>query len=235
MSGVIRAPKSLPVVRFVPALAACGVLLLAGCGTATGQQGQQGRESAAPSGECSYTAEGDPAKPVDPPSTNGIKRSGQVTWTLTTSQGDLTLTGDAEHAPCTVHSFDSLVKQQYFDDTRCHRLVDSGIFVLQCGDPSATGRGGPGYSFPDEKSALNSYKQGAVAMANSGPDTNGSQFFLVYQDSELPPNYTVFATMDQASIDVVGRIAAEGQDGSNQDGSGVPNNEAKIIKAAPKA
>lgn len=108
-------------------------------------------------------------------------------------------------------------------------------FVLQCGDPSATGRGGPGYSFPDEKSALNSYKQGAVAMANAGPDTNGSQFFLIYQDSDLPPDYTVFATMDQASIDVIGRIAAEGQDGSNEAGGGVPNNEAKIIRAAPKA
>ncbi len=123
-----------------------------------------------------------------------------------------------EAAPCTVNSFLSLAQQGYFDDTVCHRLVDTGIFILQCGDPSATGAGGPGYTIPDETDPGMTYPAGTVAMANRGGNaaTGGSQFFLVWADTPLPPEYTVFGTMDKAGIDVVAGIAAEGIDAADQ-------------------
>ena len=121
---------------------------------------------------------GDPAKPVDPPAPGEVRTSGETAWTLTTNQGPVTITMDRSRTPCTVHSFESLARQKYFDNTQCHRLVDSGIFVLQCGDPTGTGRGGPGYRFADEVSGSEKYPAGTVAMANAGKDTNGSQFFI---------------------------------------------------------
>ena len=93
------------------------------------------------------------------------------------------ITLDPVRAPCTVHSFVSLADQGFFDETKCHRLVDSGIFLFQCGDPSGTGSGGPGYTFADELDGTESYTKGVVAMANGGANTNGSQFMLVYRDS----------------------------------------------------
>ncbi|GAB3704176.1 peptidylprolyl isomerase [Mariniluteicoccus flavus] len=181
--------------------------------------------------KCSYPPSGDPAKPVDPPSPTEVKTSGQVKLTMNLGQGPVTFTMDRSATPCTAHSFESLVKQGYFDDTACHRLVDSGIFVLQCGDPTGTGRGGPGYRFADELKGSEKYPAGTVAMANAGANTNGSQFFFVYKDSPLPPKYTAFGQLDEASLGVVARIAAEGQDGSNPDGSGKPNGDAKIATA----
>ena len=116
---------------------------------------------------------------------------------------------DNGKAPCTVNSFASLAQQGYFDNTPCHRLTTAPeLGVLQCGDPSGTGTGGPGYRFPNEY-PTNQYRltdpalqvpvlypRGTLAMANAGPGTNGSQFFLVYRDSMLPPTYTVFGTID---------------------------------------
>ena len=97
----------------------------------------------------------------------------------------------------------SLATQGYFDGTICHRLTtleESGIAVIQCGDPSGTGSGGPGYTFADETTGDEKYTAGVIAMANRGPDTNGSQFFIVYDDSPLPPDYTVFGSIDDASL-----------------------------------
>ena len=185
---------------------------------------------------CAYPAEGEAAKPADPPPTGDVETSGTATYTLQFNGdapgqpgGDVTITMDRSATPCTVNSFVSLADQGYFDDTSCHRLADSGLFVLQCGDPTGTGSGGPGYSFADELAGGESYTRGVVAMANAGPDTNGSQFFLVWEDSTgLPPAYTVFGSMDSASRDVVAGMAGEGQDGSYGDGTGKPNNPAKI-------
>ncbi|MEO7587742.1 MAG: peptidylprolyl isomerase [Arachnia sp.] len=190
----------------IPVLA-CSLLLMAGCGNAN-ESGPGGDAVQAVS--CEYPTDGNPAKAVDPPSTKDIKNAGTASATIHLTAGDIEITLDRAATPCTVHSFESLAQQGYFDDTRCHRLTDQGIFVLQCGDPSATGRGGPGYSFADETNPSMKYPAGTVAMANAGPDTNGSQFFLVYADTDLPPDYTVFGTMDQAGIDVVGGIAAQG-------------------------
>lgn len=179
-------------------------------------------------GACDYTVTGSAARPVQPPTTTDIASSGTVSYVMHLTEGDVTLRLDRAEAPCTVHSFESLVAQKYFDDTRCHRLVDSGIFVLQCGDPTATGSGGPGYSFPDELDGTEKYGRGTLAMANSGPNTNGSQFFLVYDTSPLPPKYTVFGSFNEESREVVAGIASQGQDGSSSAGGGVPNSPAKV-------
>lgn len=178
---------------------------------------------------CSYRPSGEPAKPVDPPEPQA-PATGSTSVALSFAAGDVRITMDRPQAPCTVHSFESLASQGFYTDTTCHRLADNGLFMLQCGDPTGTGMGGPGYRFDDEVDPEAVYTAGTVAMANAGPDTNGSQFFLVYQDSRLPPAYTVLGRMDQASTEVVARIAAEGQDGSNADGTGRPNNEARIRK-----
>jgi peptidyl-prolyl cis-trans isomerase B (cyclophilin B) len=141
---------------------------------------------------------------------------------IKTNRGDLGVTLRTDSAPCTANSFTSLTEQGYYDGTPCHRLVTAGIFVLQCGDPSGTGRGGPGYRFPDELSGKETYPAGTLAMANAGPDTNGSQFFIVYRDSPLPPSYTVFGQVDAAGLAVVRSIAKAGSDDSNGAGDGAP-------------
>lgn len=142
--------------------------------------------------------------------------------TVTTSCGDITMELDGARAPQTVASFLGLARSGYWNDSPCHRLVTSGIFVLQCGDPTGSGSGGPGYRFADELSGSETYPAGTLAMANAGPGTNGSQFFIVYADSRLSPNYTVFGHTDAAGIAVVKKIGDGGQDGSYPDGSGKP-------------
>jgi peptidyl-prolyl cis-trans isomerase B (cyclophilin B) len=133
--------------------------------------------------------------------------------------GDVTLTMDRSKAPCTVNSFESLADQGYFDDTSCHRLAPD--FVLQCGDPTATGRGGPGYRYADELTGTETYPYGTLAMANAGPNTNGSQFFIIIADGvRLAPSYTVFGSVDAAGMQVIEAIAAQGGvDPSNAQGS----------------
>lgn len=191
--------------------------------SASGQSGAGGTTT------CDYPAAGTAAKAATPPPTADIPATGTVRYTIALTGGPVTITMDRAAAPCTVNSFVSLADQGYFNATRCHRLTDSGIFVLQCGDPSGTGSGGPGYSFADETTGKESYTSGVVAMANAGPDTNGSQFFLVWSDSTgLPPSYTVFGRMDTASRDVVAQMAGEGEDGSNGPGDGKPNNPSEI-------
>ncbi len=121
-------------------------------------------------------------------------------------------------APCTIGSWTSLAEQDFFDRTPCHRLSTSAtLSVLQCGDPTGTGTGGPGYAFDDENLDGATYPAGTVAMANSGPDTNGSQFFLVYADSTLPPSYTPVGTVVEG-LDVVTAIAEAGVATDGTDG-----------------
>lgn len=157
---------------------------------------------------CIYLPGGQAAKPVNLPSTNDVATSGLATFIMTMSAGEVTMTLDRSGAPCAVNSFASLVSQGYFDNTDCHRLVPG--FVLQCGDPTGTGRGGPGYSFADETKGTETYARGTVAMANAGPNTNGSQFFIVLEDSNLSPDYDVLGRVDSASMSVIDAIAAKG-------------------------
>lgn len=168
-----------------------------------------------------------------------IDKSAKYTFTLQTTCGDIPIAMDAAKAPATVNSFAFLAGKGFFDHTRCHRLTTNGIYVLQCGDPTATGSGGPGYKLPDENltafgkadaQGMVTYPAGTVAMANSGPNTGGSQFFLVYKDSPLAPNYTPFGTMSADGLKVLDKIAAAG-DNSGGQGDGAPNATAVIDKA----
>ncbi|HUQ54175.1 peptidylprolyl isomerase [Lentzea sp.] len=161
---------------------------------------------------CEYTKGQEPAAKENTPPANGEQpATGTVGVTLGTSIGDLKLNLDRSLAPCTVNNFVSLAKQKYFDNTTCHRLVVTGIQVLQCGDPGGNGMGGPGYSFKDEVYPELTYGRGVLAMANSGPDTNGSQFFVVYGDgSNLQAKYTIFGTIDQDSLKKIDEVAKTG-------------------------
>ncbi|MFI5775932.1 peptidylprolyl isomerase [Nocardia sp. NPDC051570] len=177
---------------------------------------------------CTYRDGGEPAKPgIQKPNGDGIVAKGQESVTITTNQGPLGLNLDRGESPCTVNSFVSLVSQHYFDNAPCHRLSTKGLQMLQCGDPTGTGKGGPGYAFDNEyPTDLYSgpqdpnaqmpvlYKRGTIAMANAGPGTNGSQFFLLTGDSQLPPLYTIFGTVDDAGMKTLDKIAAIGDDGS---------------------
>jgi peptidyl-prolyl cis-trans isomerase B (cyclophilin B) len=146
-------------------------------------------------------------------------RGGLVVVTMGTNRGPVTLELDAAKAPCTVQSFLTLVGADYFTDSACHRVTTALIFVVQCGDPTATGSGGPGYRFDDENLPAGAgYPRGTLAMANAGPGTNGSQFFLVYKDSQLPPGYTAFGTIDATGLATLDKIAAAGVEGGGQDG-----------------
>ena len=142
--------------------------------------------------------------------------------TLRTSEGDIVIALNAAKAPHTVNSFNFLAGQKFYNGSHCHRLTTQGIYVLQCGDPTGTGRGGPGYQFQDENLNGATYRTGTVAMANAGPNTNGSQFFLVYKDTALPPSYTPFGTIT-SGLDIVQKIAAAGDDDTNGAGDGRPN------------
>jgi peptidyl-prolyl cis-trans isomerase B (cyclophilin B) len=193
---------------------------LVSCGDETSSAGDSGGSSgdSNAAATCEYpSGGGQPAKDVEPPSGEPTA-TGDVDATISTSVGDIGVTLDAEAAPCTVNSFLSLADQGYYDDTPCHRLTTQGIYVLQCGDPTGSGAGGPGYSFPDELNGKEKYPAGTLAMANAGPDTNGSQFFMVYDDTQLPPAYTVFGTIDEAGLKVLGDVAAKGTSNGSPDG-----------------
>jgi peptidyl-prolyl cis-trans isomerase B (cyclophilin B) len=145
--------------------------------------------------QCSYTSHPPATRNVGiPPSGADTKLKYQAT--IKTNRGDVVIDLLNTRAPCTVNSFVYLAEKGYYNSTPCPRLVTSGIYVLQCGDPSGTGSGGPGYEFADENLAGATYPAGTLAMANAGPNTNGSQFFIVYKDTAgLSPSYTPFGTV----------------------------------------
>jgi peptidyl-prolyl cis-trans isomerase B (cyclophilin B) len=163
--------------------------------------------------DCTYKPSAEPAaKTAKAPANGKVKASGTSAVTMNTSIGELQLTLDSNLAPCTVNSFLSLVGQKYFDSTTCHRMtVGAGLQVLQCGDPSGSGSGGPGYTFNDEVFPQLKYGRGTLAMANSGANTNGSQFFIVYGDgSGLDPAYTAFGTVDATGLKAIDKVANAG-------------------------
>jgi len=168
-------------------------------------------------GDCTYTKGGTAIKNVGQPANGKVSTSGTVTVDVATTRGDMTFALDRAKAPCTVNSFTYLAGKKYFDNTPCHRLTTAANFgVLQCGDPAGSGSGGPGYSFADELDKNGKYTKGVLAMANSGPNTNGSQFFIVYKDTQLAPNYTIFGTVTKG-LDVVENVAKGGTQ-SGEDG-----------------
>lgn len=145
-----------------------------------------------------------PAAPqtcIDPSKTYTVK--------VDTNLGSYTAELYPDKAPLAVNSFVFLARYHYFDNTPCHRIITG--FVIQCGDPTGLGNGGPGYSFADELPAAGEYKVGSLAMANSGPDTNGSQFFVITgpQGVALEPKYSLFGQVTEG-LDVVSKIDGVG-------------------------
>jgi peptidyl-prolyl cis-trans isomerase B (cyclophilin B) len=139
--------------------------------------------------------------------------------TLATNCGDIVIALDPK-APKTVASEVFLANKGFYNNTECHRLTTAGIFVLQCGDPSGSGSGGPGYAVPDENLPAEggvNYPAGTIAMANAGPGTSGSQFFIVYEDTTLPASYSIWGTVT-SGLDIVKEIASVGVEGGATDG-----------------
>jgi peptidyl-prolyl cis-trans isomerase B (cyclophilin B) len=183
--------------------------------------------------DCEYPLAPQPAsRPVDPPQSGKVSTDpAQTNVSILTDQGPIGLLLANNQSPCAVNSFISLAKQKFFDNTHCHRLATSPTLgLLQCGDPSGDGTGGPGYQFaneyptdqyqPDDPKAHQPvvYPRGTVAMANTGQGTNGSQFMLVYKNSRLPPEYTVFGKIDAVGLETLSTIAKAGVTGGGQDG-----------------
>jgi peptidyl-prolyl cis-trans isomerase B (cyclophilin B) len=178
---------------------------------------------------CSYTSSPPAARTVTLPSTVVHVRVAAYTATIRTNRGAIVLRLLNSKAPCTVNSFVHLAEQNYFSNTHCHRLTTSSpLYVLQCGDPTGTGKGGPGYEFASENLAGATYTAGTVAMANTGqPNSNGSQFFLVYKNSTLAPSYTPFGTI-VSGLNIIQNVAKAGSDNSNGPGDGHPKEKVEI-------
>jgi cyclophilin family peptidyl-prolyl cis-trans isomerase len=159
-----------------------------------------------------------------PPAPEATPTQGTSTLRMSTDQGDLTLTLDRAKAPCAAASFTYLASKSFFDGSTCHRLVNQPSFgVLQCGDPTGSGSGGPNYKYAEEVTPETTYPRGTIAMAKtSAPNTTGSQFFLCFVDTELPPEYTVVGTVDEAGLAVLDKVAAGGIEGAGPEGDGPP-------------
>ncbi len=205
VSAVIRATRPL-------LLALTAVLTLAACGddsTSSNATVSGGASSSALPEGCA-AADGSAARrdTFDAAPPMCLQDGKRYTATIETTAGTLHVLMRPDIAPNTVNSFVNLARYHYFDGTTCHRAIRN--FVVQCGDPTATGQGGPGYEFPDELSKIEPYQIGSVAMANAGPDTNGSQFFIITGDdgAALPPRYTLFGVVEDNDLGVVAALDA---------------------------
>lgn len=156
-----------------------------------------------------------------------IDPSKTYTATVVTNMGEYTAILDPVKAPGTVNNFVNLARHQYFDGTICHRAIPG--FMVQCGDPTATGSGGPGYTFADELPSAGEYKIGSLAMANSGPNSNGSQFFVITgsQGVGLAPDYTLFGQVTAGLDTTVVALDAAGNPDPGANGT-PPLQEIKI-------
>jgi peptidyl-prolyl cis-trans isomerase B (cyclophilin B) len=180
-------------------------------------------------GKCVYTASGTASRKVSLPP---AKPDTAATYTATvkTNRGTIVIDLLGSKAPCTVNSFASLADQKFYDKTPCPRLSNSqGLYILQCGDPTGTGKGGPGYEFGSENLAGATYPAGTLAMANSGqPDSNGSQFFLVFRTTALPPSYTPFGQV-VSGLDILQNVGKRGFGPPlNPYGGGAPKESVEI-------
>jgi len=203
-------------------------------------------------GPCQYTKTPDEpaARPVPlPPDPARTPNRGTVRVDVRSNQGSLPLTLDRAKAPCTVQSFVHLARWKFYDRTTCHRLTTyPTLEVLQCGDPTGTGEGGPGYRYSDElpvdlapaptdpTGERKIYPRGTLAMANAGPNTNGSQFFLVYGNAYLRPNYTIFGTIGTAGLATLDKVAAAGVQPTPEDPApldGPPVLRTDLLKVKP--
>jgi len=185
-------------------------------------------QAAEPASHCTYSPNGTASRKVGVPPAKPAFKHATYQATVKTNRGTIVLDLSNHQATCTVNSFIYLAGKNYFSNTSCHRLTTNGIYVLQCGDPTGTGSGGPGYKFADENLAGAKYTEGTVAMANAGPGTNGSQFFLVYRNSTtLPANYTPFGKIVKG-LGIIQNVAKAGTDNSNGNGDGHPKEKVTI-------
>ena len=187
---------------------------------------------AEPAHTCAYNVSGTASRKVAlPPKHPDFRAHYQAI--IRTNRGNIVIHLLNSKATCAVNSFVSLASQKFYNQTSCHRLTTSGIFVLQCGDPTGTGSGGPGYQFGYENLSGAKYGAGTVAMAHSSqPNSNGSQFFLVYKDStSLPSNYTPFGTI-VSGLKIVQNVAKAGSDNAfAAEGGGGHPKEKVVIKS----
>jgi peptidyl-prolyl cis-trans isomerase B (cyclophilin B) len=189
--------------------------------------------SAAPAAEpathCSYTKNPPAARSVGtPPTIPDSTATYQAT--INTNRGAIVINLLNSKATCTVNSFVFLAQKNYFNKTPCPRLsTTGGLYILQCGDPTGTGSGGPGYEFASENLSGATYPAGTLAMANTGaPDSNGSQFFLVYKATDLPPSYTPFGHVADG-LNILQNIANAGVGPpANPAGGGKPKESVEI-------
>ncbi len=186
----------------------------------------------ATSTHCAWGPSGNPANASTGTPATSVPDIGAATMSIFTNDGTITIALNRAATPCTVASFAYLAGRHFFDETACHRITTTGIYILQCGDPTGSGNGGPSYTIPDEAlppaiTTTVNYPRGTVAMANTGqPNTGGSQFFLVYKDSPLPPTYTIFGTITDGTA-VLDEIAAAGVASGGNDGA--PKLPVKIL------
>ena len=195
--------------------------------SASGSATPSASTQAEPATTCSYPASGTASRTVGTPPAKPDYQAGYQA-TIRTNRGDVVIDLLNSKATCTVNSFVYLAAKKYFNGTHCHRLTTvSPLYVLQCGDPTGTGSGGPGYKFNNENLAGAKYTQGTIAMANSGPNTNGSQFFIVYKNSTLAPSYTPFGEVVKG-LGIIQNVAKAGSDNANGSGDGHPKEKVVI-------
>jgi cyclophilin family peptidyl-prolyl cis-trans isomerase len=156
-----------------------------------------------------------------------IDPSKSYTATLDTNHGEIVIEFDPERSPLTVNNFVFLANEGFYDGVVFHRVIEN--FMIQGGDPTGTGRGGPGYKFRDEIEGSGEYSRGTVAMANAGPNTNGSQFFIVHQDTGLPHSYTIFGKVT-SGLEAVDSIAGSDTDASDRPSQDVVINKVTITE-----
>ena len=193
------------------------------------------KASASTTAHCTYTANPPAARKVSfPPTTANKKKSYQAT--INTNRGPIVIDLLNSKAPCTVNSFVHLAEQGFYNVTPCPRLSTSGgLYMLQCGDPTGKGTGGPGYEFASENLTGATYPAGTLAMARAeAPDSNGSQFFLVYKNTSLPPDYTPFGTI-VSGLNVLQNVGNHGYGPPlNSAGGGAPKEKVEIESVTVK-
>lgn len=201
MTGILARMTRLLAIAAAAALITAPVL--AGCGSS---------DSASSSAATAAAESAAAAKSWSSPPPMTIDEKATYTAVLRTSEGNISIALEPKRAPKTVNNFVFLAKEGFYDGLTFHRVIPD--FVIQGGDPDGNGTGGPGYSFADELPKAGAYKLGSVAMANSGPDTNGSQFFIItgQQGVQLPPSYSLFGqvTKGQDVADKISTMAAPG-------------------------
>jgi len=224
--------KRLVVVGLTLGALTASTLIVSPSAFAVDTKNKTAKSAKVPAIKCAPTKAVGHTPPSVAPADKVLKRIPR-TFTFVTNCGNIVVTTVGTKAPITLTQLSTLARGGYFNNTLCHRLTTQGLYVLQCGDPTATGGGGPNFTYRDENlptEGLNNYPAGTVAMANSGPGvngagTNGSQFFLVFADTTLGANYTIWGTVTQG-LEIVKAIAKAGVKGGGADG--VPSQQIEI-------